>query len=119
MSPAADPLAAVARLPGVFESVEAARGSVDALLRDLRAPALRQRVTEVTAESVRLAAWASAALEGRVGGADAFVAPVADQVGANALRLNAELASLAETWDALPLQALARMHVLGRGRPRR
>ena len=112
MSRPPDPLAAVALLPGVFESVEAARGSVDALLRDLRAPALRQRVTEVTAESVRLAAWASAALDGRVGGADEFVAPVEDLLGANALRLNAALASLAETWEAAPLQALARMHVL-------
>ena len=41
-----------------------------------------------------------------------FVAPVDEPLGANALRLNAELASLAETWDAAPLQALARMHVL-------
>ena len=112
MAPTPDPLAAVARLPEVFEAVDAARGSVDALLRDLRAPALRRRVTEVTAESVRLAAWASAALDGRIGDADSFVAPVADRVGANALRLNAELAALASTWEGAPLQALARMHVL-------
>ena len=69
-------------------------------------------MTEVTAESVRLAAWASAALDGRVGDADSFVAPIPDLVGANALRLTAALAGLAETWEAAPLQALARMHVL-------
>ncbi len=103
MSQKPDPLAAVAALPGVFESVEAARGSVDALLRDLRSAALRRRVTEVTAESVRLAAWASAALEGRAGSAEDFVAPIADLVGANALRLAVELASLAETWESAPL----------------
>jgi hypothetical protein len=102
----------VARLPEVFEAVEAARGSVDALLRDLRAPALRPRVTEVTAEAVRLGAWASAALDGRPGAAEDFVAPVGDVLGGNALRLQVELASLAGTWDGSPLQALARMHVL-------
>ena len=100
MSQKPDPLAAVATLPGVFESVEAARGSVDALLRDLRSAALRRRVTEVTAESVRLAAWASAALEGRAGPEWTFVAPIADTLGANALRLAVELASLAETWES-------------------
>ncbi|HYN75788.1 MAG TPA: oxidoreductase [Candidatus Limnocylindria bacterium] len=115
MSQKPDPLAAVATLPGVFESVEAARGSVDALLRDLRSAALRRRVTEVTAESVRLAAWASAALEGRSGSAEDFVAPIADPVGANALRLAVELASLAETWESAPLQSMARMHVLAAG----
>ncbi len=113
MAPPSDPLAAVARLPEVFEAVDAARGSVDALLRDLRAPALRRRVTEVTVEAVRLGAWASAALDGRPGDAAEFVAPVADVPGANALRLQVELASLAETWAGAPLQALARMHVLG------
>lgn len=115
MSSTPDPLASVARLPEVFEAVDAARGSVDALLRDLRAPALRRRVTEVTAEAVRLGAWASAALEGRPGGADEFVAPVPDTLGANVLRLHVDLASLAGTWDGAPLQALARMHVLAAG----
>ncbi len=88
---------------------------MDALLRDLRSPALRSRVSEVTAEALRLSAWASAALEGRPGAAETYVAPVADELGANALRLATALSSLALTWDAAPSQALARMHVLAAG----
>lgn len=107
-----DALAAVAALPGVFESVEAARGSVDRLLRELRGGALRRRVTEVTAESVRVAAWSSAALEGRGGDLADFVAPVEDPLGRNAWRLHVELAALGRTWGTAPGQALARMHVL-------
>ncbi len=112
MTREADPLASVARLPGVFEAVEAARGSVDALLRELRAPAARPRVGEVTAEALRHSAWAAAALSGRIGELENFAAPVSDPFGANALRLYVELAALAETWQVAPMQALARMHVL-------
>ena len=39
-----DVLASLAMLDGVFETVEAARGSVDSLLRELRGPGLRSRV---------------------------------------------------------------------------
>ncbi len=112
MSPTPDPLAAVARLPEVFEAVEAARGSVDALLRDLRALRCGRRVTEVTAEAVRLGGLGLGRLEGRDGGAEDVRRSGRDVLGANALRLHVELASLAETWDGAPLQALARMHVL-------
>lgn len=116
----ADPLAALAALPGVFEAVDAARGSVDALLRELRGPALRRRVPEVTAESLRRAAWASTCLE--IGGPgvawslDTFVPPFADDPdGASArgaLRVTTELASLAGVWGRAPMQALARLHTL-------
>jgi hypothetical protein len=107
-----DPLASVAALPGVFEAVDAARGAVDRFLRELRAPAVRGRVTEVTAEAVRAAAWASAALEGRDGDLADFRAPVPDGLGAGALRLYASLAEVSATWQQAPGQALARMHVL-------
>ena len=107
-----DALAAVTALPGVFESVEAARGSVDRLLRELRGPELRRRVTEVTAESIRVAAWASSALEGREGALSEYVVPVEDPLGRNALRLHVEIGELAAVWAAAPGQALARMHVL-------
>ncbi len=112
MQPFADPFVPLSRLPGVFEAVDAARGSVDALLRELRVPEVRPLVVEVTAEAVRIGAWASAALDGREGPLETFVAPVADRFGAGALRLGAELSSLAGAWSAAPLQAMARMHVL-------
>ena len=116
----ADPLSALAELPEVFEAVDAARGSVDALLRELRGPALRRRVPEVTAESLRRAAWASTCLELAGDSAalelDRFQAPFEDDAeGATArgaLRVTTELASLAGVWGRAPMQALARLHTL-------
>ncbi len=117
--PEQDPFAAVAALPGVFEAVEAARGAVDALLRDLRSPALRRRVLAVTSESLRRSARASALLEtGGAGGWDvaAFVPPfAADEAGrtaAGALRVYADLPAHLATWERAPLQVLARLHTL-------
>jgi hypothetical protein len=101
-----DPLAGVAALPQVFEAVEGSRGAVDALLRDLRTPALRRRVGEVTGVALKRSAAASARLELR-GAAD-----VGGSVEAGALRAATELRSLAQTWDRAPAQALARAHVL-------
>ena len=117
---ASDPLAALIELPEVFEAVDAARGSVDALLREVRGPALRRRVPEVTAESLRRGAWASARLESGPAVAvvhiDDFRAPFADDVAGatarGALRVTTELASLAEVWTRAPGQCLARMHTL-------
>ncbi len=114
---AADPLGRLVELPGVFEAVEAARGSVDALLRELRGRELRRRVTEVTAESLRRAAWASTALElGEAGDLPSFGAPFDDsergRTGRGALRVTTELAGLAGVWRTAPLQALARLHSL-------
>ncbi|MGZ4551835.1 MAG: hypothetical protein ACXVXK_20070, partial [Blastococcus sp.] len=134
----ADPLADLAGLPGVFEAVEAARGSVDAVLRDLRSPGLRRRVPEVSTECLRRSARASALLElgpdrgaGDAGElADAAVDPAvwslegfrapfaADAAGlmaAGCLRVAAALPSLAEVMVRSPLQALARLHTLAAG----
>ena len=96
----ADPLAALAALPGVFEAVDAARGSVDALLRELRGPALRRRVPEVTAESLRRAAWASTCLE--IGGPgvawslDTFVPPFAENT--SLIQPESDLAVNTRSW---------------------
>ncbi len=116
---ARDPFAAVAALPGVFEAVEAARGAVDALLRDLRAPGLRRRVREVAAESMRRSARASTLLEpGADGGWDVegfvppFGADVAGRTAAGALRVYADLPAMVPTWQRAPLQVLARLHTL-------
>ena len=117
---ASDPLASLIDLPEVFEAVDAARGSVDALLREVRGPALRRRVPQVTAESLRRSAWASARLENGPGARevdmDDFRPPFTDDViGATArgaLRVTTELASLAEVWSRAPGQCLARLHTL-------
>jgi hypothetical protein len=119
-----DALSRLTRLPGVFEAVDAARGSVDVLLRELRGRDLRRRVPEVTAESLRRGAWASACLEAGavpgggsiIGPVEAFHAPFGDDVAGatsrGALRLTTELSSLSQVWTRAPSQALARLHTL-------
>ena len=111
-SRAADPLARLAMLDGVFETVEAARAGVDSLRRELRSPALRSRVGEVTTECVRRSAWASAVLSGTSGSVEGFRAPLTDPLERNVLDLYAGLAGLASTFASAPGQALARMHAL-------
>ena len=113
-----DPFAALLGLPGVTEAVERARSAVDDLRRER---VLRQRSTEVSAESALRGARASAALEGadvpldalrRIlqagGGLPTAEAPVVQ----GALRATSEVGALASTFTRAPLQALARWHVL-------
>ena len=133
--PGGDPLAAVAALPGVAEAVAVARVAVDVARAH---PVLRRRGAEVAAESALRGARASAALEGAVidlpalreavrrgavAGADQGTPPSAGAdapliTGADAalifgaVRVSAELASLAPTWRRAPLQVLARLHLL-------
>jgi hypothetical protein len=105
-----DSLATLAMLDGVFETVEAARASVDSLLRELRGPGLRSRVREVTAESVRRSAWASVTLEGPAGPVERFQPPFQEPLPRNVFALYAELGSLASTFAKAPGQALAHLH---------
>jgi len=111
VSDSPDPLAALALLDGVFETIEAARASVDSLRRESRVPANRARAASVSAESLRRSAWASVALEDRAGALDAFVAPLPDPLSRNVLGLYAEIGGLADAFATAPGQALARMHV--------
>lgn len=97
----ADPLAGLVELPGVAAAAESARVAVDRLRRH---GVLRRRSTEVTAESARRGARASASLDGLAATGD--IPPVA------AMRLYAELGVLLPAWRRAPRQALARMHVL-------
>jgi hypothetical protein len=114
-------LGRLTELPGVFEAAEAARGSVDALLRDLRSAGLRTRVPEVTTAALRRSAWASARLDPEPwqGDLDGYGPPFADdpggRTGAAALRVTTELSSLASVWGRAPMQALARLHTLAAG----
>jgi hypothetical protein len=107
----ADPLAPLLELPGVAESVADARTAVDVLLGNR---ALRRRSADVSAESSLRGAWASAVLAG----ADVTLASVRSGAAAThpvvqgALRAQAALPVLCDTWTRAPRQALARLHAL-------
>jgi len=109
----ADPLAALARREGVGEAVDAARASIDALLRE---PVLRRRRGQVVAESLRRGACASTTLFGGSVSLPDFQPPFPDtddgRLAAAALRATVQLGSLAAVWRTAPLQALARLHTL-------
>ncbi|GAB2572815.1 oxidoreductase [Streptomyces capparidis] len=131
-----DPLAALAGLPGVAESVESVRRSVD---RVYGHRVMRRRSNEVSSEAALRGARASAACEGADWaleevrrrtdfrpGADGGQSG-AEQVGA-ALRLCAEAGQLLGVWRQSPLRVLARLHLVAAsgvldeervGRPRR
>jgi hypothetical protein len=118
-----DPFAHVAGLPGVSEAVASARTAVDRLLGHR---ILRRQSAEVSAESALRGARASAALEGApFPVSDVRAGLVEDPLVQGALRVSAELGSLASAWRVAPRQALARLHVLAEpgssaepGRPR-
>ncbi|MFI1584860.1 oxidoreductase [Embleya sp. NPDC020630] len=133
MSTATDPLAALALLPGVPESVEDTRTAVDRLLGHRT---MRRRSMDISAESALRGARASAALEGVDWSLEEIrrrtdYSSSRDDGGAvvaGALRLSAEIGTLLGTWGHSPLQVLARLHVVAAadavpaealGRPRR
>lgn len=99
---ASDPLAALVELPGVCAAAEKARTSIDRLRAH---GVLRRRSHQVSVESLRRGATATAALDGLVE-TEPGVPPVAG------MRLYAELAFLVPVWRRAPWQALARMHLL-------
>ncbi|MFD0900227.1 Fic family protein [Actinomadura sediminis] len=106
-----DALAHVANLPGVADAVADARTAVDRLLGHR---ILRRRSADVSTESALRGARATAVLEGAA--VDLEVLRTTDDPGDpivhGALRVSAELGSLAETWRHAPRQVLARLHVL-------
>ena len=111
----ADPLAAVAALPGVDEAVERARGAVDRLRGH---KVLRSRSSQVTAESALRGARASAALAGADWPLEELRrrTDLGDEPGAasvrGALRISGELSELLPILRQAPAQALTRMHLL-------
>lgn len=124
----ADPLATLGSLPGVPESVESVRKSVD---RVYGHRIMRRRSNEITAEAALRGARGSASLSG----ADWALEEVrrrtdfsgddeARVVGAS-LRLTAEAGQLLSIWRQSPLRVLARLHLVAAaskddqvGRPR-
>ncbi|MFD7295617.1 oxidoreductase [Streptomyces sp. NPDC059897] len=131
MSTTADPLAALADLPGVADSVDSVRKAVD---RVYGHRVMRRRSNEITSEAALRGARGSAALSGAdwpleevrrrtdfSGGDGDKEAPT---VGA-ALRLTAEAGQLLSIWRQSPLRVLARLHLVAAadksdavGRPR-
>ena len=111
----ADPLAAVAALPGVDEAVESARGAVDRLRGH---KVLRSRSSQVTAESALRGARASAALAGADWPLEELRrrTDLGDEPGSalvrGALRISGELSELLPILRQAPAQALTRMHLL-------
>lgn len=105
-----DPLAPLAALPRVDAAVGSARAAVDRLLTSR---IVRRRSNEVSAESALRGAWASSVLSGApVELAALRAGDIADPVVQGALRVSAELGSLAVTWRRAPGQVLARLQVL-------
>jgi hypothetical protein len=107
----ADPLAPLLDLPGVPDAVARARAAVDVLLANRT---LRRRSADVSAESSLRGAWASACLSGdEVAVEDVRSGACAgDPVVQGALRAQAAIGTLADTWTRAPRQALARLHAL-------
>ncbi|MGQ0626203.1 MAG: oxidoreductase [Sporichthyaceae bacterium] len=107
--------AAIEALPGVADSVAAARIAVDRLTGN---PALRTSPYEVIAETALRGARASAVLEGcpldldalRTG--EAFTDPACGPVARGAVRVATEIGALRPVWATAPRQALARLHAL-------
>jgi hypothetical protein len=106
----ADPLAPLSDLPGVADAVARTRTAVDGLLNH---KTLRRRSPDVSAESSLRGAWASAALAGStVELAAVRAGSVYDPLLQGALRAQAAIGALSDTWTRAPRQALARLHAL-------
>ena len=106
-----DPLAPLLDLPGVLDGVARSRTAVDALLGNRT---LRRRSPDVSAESSLRGAWASAWLAGVEVPLDLVRSGAAADgpVVQGALRAQAAIGALADTWTRAPRQALARLHAL-------
>ncbi|MFJ5775051.1 oxidoreductase [Streptomyces sp. NPDC093094] len=124
----ADPLAALGALPGVAESVESVRKSVD---RVYGHRIMRRRSNEITSEAALRGARGSAALSGadwaleEVRRRTDFSGDDEARVMGGALRLTAEAGQLLSIWRQTPLRVLARLHLVAAaddadrvGRPR-
>ncbi|TMR16645.1 oxidoreductase [Nonomuraea turkmeniaca] len=105
-----DPLAVIARFPGVPEAVDEAREAVDRLYRHR---VLRRASPAVSAESSLRGARASAAVEGVDVPLDALRRDeIHDPLVQGALRASAEMGRMGPTWRKAPRQVLARLHTV-------
>jgi hypothetical protein len=106
-----DPLAPLLDLPGVADAVLRTRTAVDTLLGNRT---LRRRSADVSGESSLRGAWASAWLAGdETSLADVRSgATAANPIVQGALRAQAAIPTLTDTWTRAPRQAMARLHAL-------
>jgi hypothetical protein len=105
-----DPLAHLLSLPDVAPFIQAARESVDELLRHR---ALRRQGGPLVAEVSLRSAVASAALSShRYAVEDVRAGTVLDPVVQGSLRVYGALGDLADLWPRTPRQVLARLHTL-------
>lgn len=115
-----DPLAPLAALPGVAESVDAVRRAVDRLYGHR---VMRRRSSEVTAEAALRGARSSARLSGadwaleEVRRRSDFSAPGEPRTVGGALRATAEAGQLREVWRQSPSRVLARLHLVAAADP--
>ncbi|MES4902581.1 MULTISPECIES: oxidoreductase [unclassified Streptomyces] len=120
MSTTADPLAALAALPGVADSVDAVREAVD---RVYGHRVMRRRSNEVTSEAALRGARGSAALAGadwaleEVRRRSDFGSEGEPRTVGAALRLTAEAGQLLSVWRQSPLRVLARLHLVAAAGP--
>ncbi|MFD7917770.1 oxidoreductase [Streptomyces sp. NPDC059740] len=118
MSTTADPLAALAALPGVAESVDSVRKAVD---RVYGHRVMRRRSNEVSSEAGLRSARGSAALSGadwaleEVRRRSDFSGEGQSRTVGAALRLSAEAGQLLSVWRQSPLRVLARLHLVADG----
>ncbi|MDX2971717.1 Fic family protein [Kribbella solani] len=96
-------------LEGVGSAARAARDAVDVLLRDR---GLRRVSSDVTAEALLRGAHASAALAGSTATPDDVRRGAADGLASGAVRMTAELMTLAPQVDTAPVQVWTRLHQL-------
>lgn len=105
-----DVLAALVDLPGVAQTADTARESIDRLLRHR---VLRRRSSDISLESALRGARASAALDGVDVPLDELRSgEVHDPVVQGSVRVSGALGGLVRTWRQAPAQVLARLHVL-------
>jgi hypothetical protein len=108
-----DPLLPLLDLPGIADAVARARTAVDTMLNNRT---LRRRSPDVSAESSLRGAWASAWLSGsHLALADVRAGvphAISDPTLQGALRAQAAIGPLADTWTRAPRQAMARLHAL-------
>lgn len=108
-----DPLQRLMELEGVPSGFVAARGGIDAILRDR---GMRKTTAEQTAESLLRGAYASAYLEGSESSLAEIRAGQGDAIAQAAVAVSTQILGIAPTLKHAPVQAFARLHAIaGRG----
>jgi hypothetical protein len=110
---ARDVLAPLVELADVSEAIDSARAAADAVFGNRALRRGTPRADRIAAEAMLRGAVASAALEGSAHDlAEVRAGTVTDPVLQGALRVAAELVTLAPRWPQAPPQVMTRLHIL-------